>query len=43
MTRCFDIHSGKVWLGHKPYTREEVAKRWPFLIKYLQGGEQVVS
>jgi hypothetical protein len=37
MTRRFDIRYGKVWLGHKPYTRDEVAKRWPFLMKYLKG------
>jgi hypothetical protein len=37
MTRRFDIHSGKVWMGNKPYARDEVAKRWPFLMKYLKG------
>jgi hypothetical protein len=36
MTRRFDIRGGKVWLGHKPYTRDEVAKRWPWLLKYMK-------
>jgi hypothetical protein len=37
MTRRFDIHGGRVWCGNKPYTRDEVAERWPFLMKYLKG------